>query len=146
MWFFAGGLLVAWLPSWAPLTALRPAQGGAGGDAAQQAQTRSIMQPSGGTADSNGRMIAVTGTDLTGASILYLVDTENEQLVIYQASGGSSSGQGVELIGARRISLDLMLDGFNDKSDYSYKDLRKQFETRDLLPEGAGGDSRASKR
>lgn len=80
------------------------------------------------TADSNNRMIAVTGIDITGASILYLVDTQNPHIAVYQASGGSGSTQGVKLVGARRIDLDLMLDGFNDKSEYKYKDLEKQFE------------------
>lgn len=89
--------------------------------------------PGGGNADSNNRMIAVTGTDLTGASILYLVDTENMQLAVYQATGGSSSTQGLKLVGARRISLDLQLDGFNDRSEFTYKDLRREFESKGLL-------------
>jgi hypothetical protein len=72
-------------------------------------------------------MIAVTGVDRTGASVLYLVDTEAKQLAVYQASGGTSSSTGVKLIGARRLDLDLQLFGFNDKSDYSYRDLEKQF-------------------
>ncbi len=89
----------------------------------------------GGNADSNGSMIAVTGMDVTGQSILYLIDTETKQLCIYQASGGSSSTQGVKLVGARRIALDLMLDGFNDKTEsngkaLSYKDLQRAFESQ----------------
>lgn len=79
------------------------------------------------TADSNGSMIAVTGIDLSGASILYLVDTNARQLAIYQASGGSDSMQGVKLVGARKIDLDLQLEGFNDKSQYSYEELEKKF-------------------
>ena len=89
----------------------------------------------GGNADSNGSMIAVTGMDVTGQSILYLIDTESKQLCIYQASGGSSSTQGVKLVGARRIELDLMLDGFNDKTEsngkaLSFKDLQRAFESQ----------------
>jgi len=80
------------------------------------------------TADSNGSMIAVTGIDLSGASILYLVDTNARQLAIYQASGGSDSMQGVKLVGARKIDLDLQLEGFNDKSQYSYEELEKRFQ------------------
>ena len=80
-------------------------------------------------------MIAVTGMDVTGQSILYLVDTEAKQLCIYQASGGSSSTQGVKLVGARRIELDLMLDGFNDKTESNgkalgFKDLQRAFESQ----------------
>lgn len=90
----------------------------------------------GGTADSNGQMIAVTGTDVTGASILYLVDTERRQMAVYQASGGSASTQGIKLVGARRIALDLELDGFNDKSEYTYKELRSELEAKGLLAPG----------
>lgn len=86
-----------------------------------------------GNADSNGRMIAVTGVDVTGQSILYLVDTVNYHIAIYQASGGSPSTQGVKLVGARNIALDMQLDGFNDKTIYEgrplkYSDLEKKFE------------------
>jgi hypothetical protein len=80
-----------------------------------------------GTADSNRTMIAVTGMDLTGSSVLYLIDTENRQLACYQASGGSSSMQSVKLIGARRIDLDLQLLGFNDESEYDYRTLQDKF-------------------
>jgi hypothetical protein len=78
--------------------------------------------------DSNGSMIAVTGTDITGSCVLYLIDTESKQLAVYQASGGTKSLRGVELVGARRIDLDLQLEGYNDKSEYSYAELDKQFQ------------------
>jgi hypothetical protein len=80
-----------------------------------------------GTADSNEQMIAVTGIDLTGSSILYLVDTQKKQLAIYQATGGTDSMQGVKLVGARRIDLDLQLEGFNDRSQYPYEELEARF-------------------
>ena len=83
--------------------------------------------PSNATADSNKRMIAVTGSDLTGASILYLIDTENMRLACYQANGGSESTQGIRFVGARRIDLDLMVNGFNDQSKFSYQEMREQF-------------------
>lgn len=99
-----------------------------------QSPGRALPQITGGaTADSNGRMIAVTGVDVTGASILYLVDTLSQRLVVYQASGGSESSQGLRLIGARRIDLDLELDGFNDKSEYTYKRLKEEFSKKGLL-------------
>lgn len=80
-----------------------------------------------GNADSNEQMIAVTGIDLTGSSILYLVDTQRKQLAIYQATGGTASMQGVKLVGARRIDLDLQLEGYNDQSQYPYEELEKRF-------------------
>lgn len=89
----------------------------------------------GGTADSNGRMIAVTGVDVTGQSILYLVDTVGQQVCVYQASGGSTSTQGIKFVGARRIELDMLLDGFNDKTEsnnkpLAFKDLQRIFEAQ----------------
>jgi len=80
-----------------------------------------------GTADSNGRMIAVTGVDVTGGSILYLVDTEARQISVYQAQGGTASTASLKWVGARNIDLDMQVDGFNDKSELSYKELAKRF-------------------
>lgn len=83
--------------------------------------------PTMGNSDSNNTMIAVTGIDVTGSSILYLVDTVNRQIAIYQASGGPSSSQGIKFVGARRIDLDLQLNGWNDRSEYKYEDLEQEF-------------------
>lgn len=80
-----------------------------------------------GTADSNDRMIAVTGVDVTGGSILYLVDTVSRQLSVYQAQGGTASTANIKWVGARNIDLDLQVDGFNDKSEYPFKELQKRF-------------------
>jgi hypothetical protein len=89
--------------------------------------TTVIHPPAFGNADSNGRMIAVTGVDLTGSSILYVIDTQTRQLAVYQAQGGGASTQSVKLVGARRIDLDLQLYGYNDQSEYKYEALEKKF-------------------
>ena len=104
-------------------------------------QTNGVMPTisAGGNCDSNNRMIAVTGLDVTGQSVLYLIDTLDMQMAIYQASGGASSTRGLRLIAARNINLDLQLDGFNDKTEdkrgrsLTYKDLEKQFRDNGLL-------------
>jgi len=90
-------------------------------------QTAVPASPGGATADSNGSMIAVTGTDMTGAMVLYVIDTESKHLAVYQASAGAKSSQGIKLVAARRIGLDLELDGYNDRSEHSYKELRDLF-------------------
>lgn len=91
-------------------------------------ETQSVpFMPSYATADSNGRMIAATGIDVTGSSILYLIDTESRQLAVYQAQGGTKSTMSVKFVGARNIDLDLQVNGYNDKSEYSYADLAKEF-------------------
>ena len=95
-------------------------------------QTQSVPQlPSYATADSNGSMIAVTGIDVTGASLLYLIDTEERQLAVYQANGGTTSTMSIQFVGARNIDLDLQLDGYNDDSEYSYKQLKAEFAKND---------------
>lgn len=106
---------------------------GQGGGTTTQAPP--VLPPSGyGTSDSNGRMIAVTGVDLTGASILYLIDTETRHLSVYQASGGTESTSRLRWVGARNIDLDLKVDGYNDKSEYSFKALEDQFQRGSTSP------------
>jgi hypothetical protein len=80
-----------------------------------------------GTADSNGTMIAVTGMDITGGSILYLIDTQSRHISVYSAQGGSASMAEIKWLGARNIDLDLQVDGFNDKSQIVYKELARRF-------------------
>jgi len=91
------------------------------------------MGASGMAADSNNRMIAVTGVDITGQSVLYVIDSVNPHLAVYQASGGASGTQNIKLVAARRIDLDLQLDGFNDKTTLDgrplpYKELESRFD------------------
>lgn len=92
--------------------------------------TQATAAPGYGTADSNGTMIAVTGIDITGASILYVIDTERRQLSVYQATGGGKATAGVSWIGARNIDLDLQVDAWNDRSSLTYKKLRAEFDGR----------------
>jgi len=84
-------------------------------------------QPGYGTADSNGSMIAVTGVDVTGGSILYLIDTQGRHLSVYAAQSGTASTSNVKWVGARNIDYDLQVDGFNDKSELKYKELAQRF-------------------
>lgn len=83
--------------------------------------------PGYGTADSNDAMIAVTGIDVTGASILYVIDTQHRQLAVYQANGGSASTMGITYVAGRNIDLDLQVLGYNDKSEHSYREMQKAF-------------------
>lgn len=110
---------------------------GAGAPAVQDDPVSQVPRPvpmgaGGMSADSNNRMIAVTGVDITGQSVLYLVDTIDKQLAVYQASGGAQGTQSIRLVGARRIDLDLQLDGLNDKTTVDgrplkYSDLERAF-------------------
>jgi len=84
----------------------------------------------GSTASANG-FVAVTGSYGVGTSVLYLVDTVNRQLAVYEARGGSTEQRRIVLVGARRIDLDLQLQGYNDRSEYEYKQLQDLFSKRD---------------
>jgi hypothetical protein len=90
-------------------------------------KTQAFPAPGFGTSDSNAAMIAVTGVDVTGGSLLYLIDTQSRHLSVYTAQGGTSSTSNVKWVGGRNIDLDLQVDGFNDKSDLSYKELAQRF-------------------
>ena len=137
----AGGLLGALIVTVLPAASARQTGGGGSGSNGTDGTpinrpvTQPMTMPAFGTSDSNGEMIAVTGIDVTGSSILYLIDTKGRHLAVYQANGGTESTQGLKLVGARRIDLDLQLEGYFDKSEYRYRDLQKQFSE---LPKAPG--------
>ena len=106
---------------------VNPPTGGTNNSGTNTSEPMVYSEESGQASSGNG-MVAVTGSYGVGTSVLYLIDTETKQLAVYQASGGTKSLRGVELVGARRIDLDLQLEGYNDKSEYSYAELDKQFQ------------------
>jgi len=115
-------------------------QGGTTPPPTQASQSVPVLGGS-ATADSNQRMVAVTGVDVTGASVLYLIDTVMMRLCVYQASS-TGGNQGVRFVGARRIELDVELNGYNDRSQYNYAALLEEFEKKKLVsPAGASGAS-----
>lgn len=81
------------------------------------------------SASANG-FLAVTGSYGVGTSVLYLVDTQSRQLAVYEARGGSAEQRRVVLVGARKIDLDLQLEGYNDRSEYEYRDLKRLYQRR----------------
>lgn len=83
-----------------------------------------------GTGGAANGFIAVTGSYGVGTSVLYVLDTVNRQLAAYEARGGASSTRRIVFVGARRIDLDLQLEGYNDRSEYEYRDLKRLFEQR----------------
>lgn len=85
----------------------------------------------GGSSGGANGFIAVTGSYGIGTSVLYVLDTENRQLAVYEARGGAASMHRLMLVGARRIDLDLQLEGYNDRSEYEYGQLQRLFDRRD---------------
>lgn len=98
---------------------------------------------SGSAAQGNG-IIAVTGSYGVGTSVIYVIDTNHKQLAVYEARGGSKGGRRLYLVGARRIDLDLKLEGYHDESEYSYPKLRAQFEKHGFFAEEAGTEDGGS--
>ena len=99
---------------------------------------------SGQSAAANG-VIAVTGSYGVGTSVLYVLDTKSGQLAVYEAKGGSPGSRRLVLVGARRIDLDLQLEGYNDESEFSYRDLAQRFErVRSADPSAAGSGATGS--
>lgn len=96
-----------------------------------------------GASSANG-LLAVTGSYGVGTSVLYLVDTERRQLAVYEARGGSTNSRKLTLVGARRIDLDLQLEGYNDESEFTYAALRAKFDAaegpREASPAATGVD------
>lgn len=80
-----------------------------------------------GVAAANNGFMAVTGSYGVGTSVLYIFDTINKQLLVYEARGGSPSMRRLVLVGARRIDLDLQLIDYNDESEYKRSDLDRLF-------------------
>ena len=60
-------------------------------------------------------MIVVTGEFGMGTSVLYLVDTQQKTLLVYQAQGGSQSN--LKFVAARDITYDLKVKSYNDATE-----------------------------
>ena len=112
-----------------------------GNEPADPAQPNVVYsEESGGSSSSNNGFVAVTGSYGVGTSVLYLIDTVNRQLAVYEARGGSTEQRRIVLVGARRIDLDLQLESYNDRSEYAYDRLKEVFQKRDRTgPEAATG-------
>ncbi|MAW60265.1 MAG: hypothetical protein CMJ94_05450 [Planctomycetes bacterium] len=82
------------------------------------------------SADGDRRYVAVAAEYQTGVSLLYVLDQQTERLAVYEARGGASNSHRLALVGVRNVGLDTQLDGFNDESDYSFKELEELLERR----------------
>jgi len=82
----------------------------------------------GATANSNGRMIAVTGAVGSGVSVLWLVDTEDQRLSVYR----SENGKNLVWVAGRNIAYDFKVEGYHDDSKESAEKLRRLWEQHAL--------------
>ncbi len=74
--------------------------------------------------NSNNRFVAVSAPIATGDSILYVLDSKAEQLLIYRYL----LGKGVQVVAARKIDYDLKMSGYKDFSEYTRDELKALFE------------------
>lgn len=124
--FFAGRGADALLAQDRPGPTPRPAPG-TGGSKEPPRTEPVFMGDEGRSAVAANGILAVTGSYGVGTSVLYVIDTNTKQLAVYEARGGTESMRRLTLVGARRIDLDLRIEGYNDESEYSYEALRRRF-------------------
>ena len=76
--------------------------------------------------NSNNRFVAVTSPVGSGESVLFLLDSESEQIAVYRFH----RSKGLEFLAGRKIDYDLRITGYEDRSKYSREDMRRLFETQ----------------
>lgn len=74
--------------------------------------------------DSNNRFVAVTCPTIAGDSVLFLVDSVQEQVAVYRFQ----MGQGLEYLASRKIEYDLKVSGYRDISEFSYDRMRELYQ------------------
>jgi hypothetical protein len=74
--------------------------------------------------DSNNRFVAVTCPTITGESVLFLIDSVQEQIAVYRYQ----AGQGLEYLSSRKIEYDLRVSGYRDMSEFSYEQMRDLYQ------------------
>ncbi len=87
---------------------------------------RGIVNPGGGTSDSNRRSIALSASIGGGASVVYYFDTELGRLCVYQYAPGSKGG--LRLLAARSIEWDLKLESYRDLSEKTPREMREAWQ------------------
>ena len=76
--------------------------------------------------------VLVTSTFGAASAVLFVVDPVTGTLASYEATPGESGG--LRLLGARRIDYDLRLTRYKDQSEFSFSELRDQYEAGDGDP------------
>ena len=110
----------------------QPAGGGAGnsGGAGMSVNPTRSIRPgfeSGTSAitasdsDSNNRFVAVTAPIGSGESVLFLIDSKNDQLVVYRYE----RRKGLVFLAGRKIDYDLKILGYEDHSKFSRDAMKR---------------------
>jgi hypothetical protein len=80
--------------------------------------------PTASDSDSNNRFVAVTCPIGSGESVLFLLDSESEQLAVYRYE----RREGLEFLAGRKIDYDLRITGYQDVSRYTRDEMKAQFD------------------
>jgi len=88
--------------------------------------------------NSNNRFVAVTSPIGSGESVLFLVDAKKEQIAIYRFD----RNKGLKFLAARKIDYDLRIDGYQDMSEFTRSELKKEYQKQaaKAAAEAAKGD------
>jgi hypothetical protein len=116
-----GGAVIPGIPS--PIPVPDPFANRPTNPVAERLEGRTVA-PTASDSDSNNRFVAVTMPILGGGSILCLIDTDSERVLMYEYL----RKKGLRLIAARQIDYDLRLQGYQDVSQYTRDQLRKLYE------------------
>jgi hypothetical protein len=71
--------------------------------------------------DSNNRFVAVTAPIGSGESVLFLIDSKNDQLVVYRYE----RRKGLVFLAGRKIDYDLKILGYEDHSKFSRDEMKR---------------------
>ncbi|MHC4549132.1 MAG: hypothetical protein ACYTEZ_10165 [Planctomycetota bacterium] len=74
--------------------------------------------------DSNNRFVAVTSPIGSGESVLFLIDSESEQIAIYRYR----RGKGLEFLAGRKIEYDLRISGYQDISEFTHDEMKQLYQ------------------
>ena len=80
--------------------------------------------PTASDSNSNNRFVAVTTPIGSGESALFLIDSKKEQVAVYRFS----RNKGLAFLAARKIDYDLKIDGYEDKSEFTRAELKREYE------------------
>ncbi len=73
--------------------------------------------------DSNNRFVAVTAPIGSGESVLFLIDSKNDQLVVYRYE----RRKGLVFLAGRKIDYDLKILGYEDHSKFSRDEMKRLY-------------------
>jgi len=82
------------------------------------------VAPTASDSNSNNRFVAITTPVGSGESVLFVLDSESEQLLTYRFV----RGKGLEFLAARKIDYDLRITEWNDQSRFTRDEMKNMFE------------------